>query len=93
MARYIDLEELAKRIGKYVKAECPEEKELVEWCKDECIRQGYCMPTADVAEVKHGKWNKEYDRSPRYVCTVCKHLFNNKGYKYCPHCGARMDGE
>lgn len=44
MARYIDLEELEQRIRKYVKVENLEEKELVEWCKDECIRQAYCMP-------------------------------------------------
>lgn len=49
MARYVDLEELAKRIAKNVKPESIEEKELVEWCKDECIRQGYAMPTANVA--------------------------------------------
>ena len=48
MARYIDLEELAKRINKNIKAGTPEEKELIEWCKDECIRQGYAMPLADV---------------------------------------------
>ena len=57
MARYIDLEELARRIAKNIKAESPEEKDLLEWCKDECVRQGYCMPTADVgqrAEVARG---------------------------------------
>ena len=48
MARYIDLEILERRIKKYVKPEIPEEKAFVEWCKDECIRQAYAMPTADV---------------------------------------------
>lgn len=104
MARYIDLEELAKRIGKYVKAECPEEKELVEWCKDECIRQGYCMLTADVAEVKHGKWDfKRLDRFRKYrvKCPFCEaeYIGNYDAYdepedfNFCPNCGARMDGE
>lgn len=51
MARYIDLEELERRINKYVKPVNPDEKELVEWCRDECVRQGYCMPTTDVVEV------------------------------------------
>lgn len=49
MPRYIDLEEFAKRITENIKPDAPEEKELIEWCKDECIRQGYAMPTADVA--------------------------------------------
>lgn len=48
MARYIDLEIFERRIKKYVKPEIPEEKAFVEWCKDECIRQAYAMPTADV---------------------------------------------
>lgn len=48
MARYIDLEELERRIKKHVKPEIPEEKAFVEYYKDECIRQGYAMPTADV---------------------------------------------
>ena len=48
MARYIDLEELERRIKKYVKPEIPEEKAFVEYYKDECIRQGYAMPVADV---------------------------------------------
>ena len=49
--------------------------------------------TADVVEVRHGVWKKLYDKAPRYVCTACNHLFNNKEYKYCPNCGAKMDGE
>lgn len=90
MARYIDAEELAKRITKYVKAESREEKELVEWCKDECIRQGYCMPTADVAEVKHGYWFDVGSLSCRCSRCGCK---NNKESRYCPTCGSKMDAE
>ena len=41
--------------------------------------------------VRHGKWEKVNDKYPRYVCTMCNHLFNNKGYKFCPNCGAKMD--
>lgn len=48
MARYIDLEEYAKRINENIKPDTPEEKALIEWCKDECIRQAYAMPAADV---------------------------------------------
>ena len=53
MARYIDLEELERRIKENVPTSgcgnTPYEVDLLEWCKDECIRQGYAMPTADVA--------------------------------------------
>lgn len=50
-------------------------------------------PSADVVEVRHGKWKQIYEKYPRYVCTVCNHLFNNKSFKFCPWCGARMDGD
>ena len=39
-----------------------------------------------------GEWKKFQELYPRYVCTACNHLFNNKSYKYCPNCGARMLG-
>ena len=51
------------------------------------------MPLADVVEVRHGKWEKVSEKYPRYVCTSCRHLYNNKEYKYCPNCGAKMDGK
>ena len=50
-------------------------------------------PTADAVEVRHGEWKKASDKAPRYVCAACNHLFNNKEYKYCPFCGAKMDGK
>ena len=55
MARYIDLEELERRIKEnvpiYGGGNTPYEVDLLEWFRDECIRQGYAMPTADVVEV------------------------------------------
>ena len=39
-----------------------------------------------------GEWKKFQELYPRYVCTACNHLFNNKSYKYCPNCGAKMKG-
>ena len=56
--------------------------------------------TANVQEIKHGKWIKTdyYDifHMPIYECSVCHkkvadHYINC--YKYCLHCGAKMDGE
>ena len=46
--------------------------------------------SADVVEVRHGEWREVNDKYPRYVCTVCNHLFNNKNYNYCPCCGAEI---
>lgn len=57
-------------------------------------------PTADVQEVKHGRWINESSNMYGPIsgqCSVCE-LFSgtwlrNAPYKYCPHCGALMDGK
>lgn len=63
------------------------------------------IPAADVIEQKHGKW---VDTEPHledwqqrkngmaYYCSVCGHRAGknkHRTYKYCPWCGAKMDGE
>lgn len=52
------------------------------------------MPTADVQEVRHGKWEQENDI---FTCSECGYQFECEGYtqffNYCPNCGAKMDGE
>lgn len=56
------------------------------------------LPSADVAPVRHGKWNNHKDE---HVCSICKDVviadwtydYDELVYDYCPHCGARMDGE
>ena len=58
------------------------------------------QPTADVEEVQHGKWEHEC-----LECSVCKRniseIYDADSYmaygiedelKYCPYCGAKMDG-
>lgn len=46
---------------------------------------------ADVAPVEHGKWIFDGDWWD-FVCTECNGRIGNiKKYKYCPHCGAKMD--
>ena len=53
------------------------------------------MPAADVAHVRHGRWEivvgsngKEY-----MVCTCCRVSQDLTGvFSYCPNCGAKMDG-
>lgn len=49
------------------------------------------IPAADVAPVVHGRW-REMDKG-YYVCSACNTFITvNYGYKYCPNCGAKMDG-
>ena len=58
------------------------------------------LPVADVAPVVHGRWEMRptgmvTDTGPEYkaYCTICNEP--NKQYQppFCPHCGAKMDGE
>ena len=60
------------------------------------------LPTADVQEVKRGYWipernPDENNRIQCFHCSVCDDDFHDIGAfvatKYCPNCGARMDGE
>ena len=55
-------------------------------------------PTADVQEVRHGRWisNDLGGYKWAYYCSECGWVdgypFNDR-HKYCPNCGAKMDGE
>lgn len=59
-----------------------------------CMEQ---TPTIDAVPVVHGRW-READDGDGAVCSVCGEDFCNiylevDRFKYCPNCGARMDGE
>ena len=96
MARYIDAEPMLR--------ESIEERKFVfateDALKNELIvRTVYKdlaefidnQPTADVVEVKHGEW--EYYSTTMMECSVCKRHTPRHRYDFCPHCGAKMDGE
>ena len=69
----------------------------------DCVRD---MPTADVVEVKHGKWldySDDFDRGMDLRCSICNNRasafvggtedwWDSWEPNYCPHCGAKMDG-
>lgn len=52
------------------------------------------IPAADVAEVRHERWEKH---GSKWQCTGCKVLMSIDGTPqenllyYCPHCGAEMN--
>lgn len=54
-------------------------------------------PTLDVKPVVHAHWiySGSYDEVGMLYCSCCKHEIDvSEGYfKYCPHCGAKMDEE
>ena len=50
------------------------------------------IPSADVAPVRHGRWIASHDEF--CSCSICKYpvYVEWNQTKYCPNCGARMDG-
>lgn len=50
------------------------------------------MPTADVAEARHGYWvTTDTPLGQCCVCSICGGCPTME-YRYCPYCGSRMDG-
>ena len=54
------------------------------------------IPAADVAPVRHGRWETNSDRPDSLICSICKcgfDMWKHDQHNYCPNCGAKMDGE
>ena len=101
MAEYISREALLKAVEKMDRLD-KETHTQYEYNKEGYILLIKNAPTADVQEVKHGKWQLGR-RGRKIVCSCCEsdvpfkkdherkcHLacYSN----YCPDCGAKMDG-
>ena len=60
------------------------------------IRQNIMdIPAADVAPVRHGRWETSSDRPDSLICSVCKcgfDMWKHDPHNYYPNCGAKMDG-
>lgn len=51
--------------------------------------------SADVAPVRHGRWVKgKRNVLIHWHCSACRECYflDVPNAKYCPHCGAKMDG-
>ena len=54
------------------------------------------MKAADVAPVRHGRWETNSDRPDTLICSMCKcgfDMWKHDPHNYCPNCGAKMDGD
>lgn len=69
-------------------------QDIADW-QEKCIKEA---PAVDAEPVRHGEWSNYringYDGlHPVYEtqCSLCGG-YARFTYRYCPHCGARMDG-
>ena len=96
---YIDREALMNAIPK----PWAKDEKISQWgAVMDCIVIATSIPAADVAPVVHGEWVKSLKQYSyyQYRCSVCgfdnySHKTRNgviKLMKYCPNCGAKMDG-
>ena len=91
MARYVDIDDIIKTFEKMH----GNESTLINcYNADWIVSFLESQPTADVQEVRHGRW--ELIGKNVSKCTVCGCARNIKtqfGWNFCPVCGANMDGK
>lgn len=51
------------------------------------------LPAEDVQPVEHGRWVLDNPEQVLMHCSNCNWRNLSWKWKYCPNCGARMDGE
>ena len=57
---------------------------------NDCIND---QPTVDAVEVVHGEWIVQNSAYTRFKCSACGSENHEYRWKYCPNCGAKMDGD
>ena len=97
MTKYIKLEELMKfpiRRNHYNKVHGNDFVSGIEMV----LEYAKNIPAADVVAVRHGRWERVIPSksaakwSTKVSCSNC-HSAGYAHHKYCPNCGAKMDGE
>lgn len=97
--RLIDADALIKRHCKDCASVQKEEPEGCEYCL--VVREAKKAPTVDAVPVEHGKWKERHlpadtimtTEETWYMCSVCYATYSDvDGFRYCPYCGAKMDG-
>lgn len=99
MARYIDADKVLQELGEEPSNWTNSDTEIQEQFDYRAFKSIVeSQPTADVVEVKHGKWQEErWCDNFQHTCSLCHSTVRvhpqSVAYKYCPYCGAIMDGE
>lgn len=104
MAEYITKEQVrlinAEQLSKAIHDNVPAPYEDASWAKENCLAEIEAAPTVDAVPVVHGRWvGAPLWGSGNCPCSECGSQYIIYVYphgeireKYCPNCGARMDG-
>lgn len=90
MRKYIDAEQMKYQIRHHG---VPDDYYDDEEREDIMCEMVDDLSAAEVVEIKHGKWLKQYRSSTKvnkgFVSSCCD-MWNERKTPYCPHCGAKM---
>ncbi len=104
MAEYINKQELLKNFCGYDLTRCkkygnetPEQQSqsISTLMMYEIAMEIEDAPAADIRPERHGEWKKykgKRERSFSFICSECNGFLPFTS-KFCPRCGAKMDGE
>ena len=94
MPEYIDREAAVLEVKRYLMPNVDVDGTVsVEDAERYFLRLLEEQPAADVVEVRHGHWNTTDTILGRCCeCSVCGSCPTME-YRYCPYCGAKMDGK
>lgn len=100
--RPLDREHLAKELGdvaRYLAVSAAALGYTLEEILEMNVKFGNDRPAVDAEPVRHGRWIQFKAAPPYHYCSYCKStnkmtMSCNKYVllKYCPNCGAKMDG-
>ncbi len=93
MKRYVEVNEFAEQIKQAVTSYY-DNRDNGYWLAEDVVDDLLSYPAADVEEVKHAFWDTDRFGMERSICSLCMTTFEGgDNWKYCPHCGAKMDLE
>ena len=82
-------------MAEYIDREVALMKLMQDGCSAKNLQSISDMPAADVAPVRHGRWEEASD-GDGIVCPFCRTdfctiIYDTEYFNYCPNCGAKMD--
>ena len=90
-------------MAEYIDREVALMKLMQDGCSAKNLQSISDMPAADVAPVRHGRWElygNDDDLAASFFCSLCGWNMDEDEYldrwshlNYCPNCGAKMNEE